>query len=159
MNNQVYEPHKSSIGGVDANVMALLAYIASIVICWIPGIRYFAWLVPLVFFLVEKQSKFVKFHAMQSFILNVVCAVLAFLLSVVVGGIVTATLVRSYAYGYAYSSLGLLGVISFLTAAIGVVITVFAIIAMVKAYGYKEYHIPLIGGLAEKMVEKFGNIG
>lgn len=159
MNNQVYEPHKSSIGGMDANVLALLTYIASVVISWIPGIRYFAWLVPLIFFIMEKQSKLVKFHAMQSFILNAICAVLAFLLSVVVGGIVTATLVRSYSVGYAYSALGALGVISFLVAAVCIVITIFSIIAMVKAYGYKEYHIPLVGGLAEKLVEKFGNNG
>lgn len=152
MNSQIYEPHKSSIGGIDANLMAVLTYIASVVVSWIPVVRYLAWLVPLALFMMEKQSKFVKFHAMQSFVLNAVCAVLTFLIAVVVGGIVSASTFNVYA---AYSAFGLLGMISFITLVVCIVITVFAIIAMIKAYGYKEYHIPLAGGLAEKLTEKF----
>lgn len=152
MKNQVYELHKSSIGDMNANIMAMLTYVASVVVSWIPVIRYFAWLVPLVLFFMEKQSKFVKFHAMQSFVLNLACAALTFLISVIIGGIVSASVVNIYA---AYSALGLLGFIGFLTMAVCLVITVFAIIAMVKAYGFKEYHIPLAGGIAEKLVGNF----
>ncbi|HEX3026057.1 MAG TPA: DUF4870 domain-containing protein [Clostridia bacterium] len=152
MKNQVYELHKSSIGDMNANIMAMLTYVASVVVSWIPVIRYFAWLVPLVLFFMEKQSKFVKFHAMQSFVLNLACAALTFLISVIIGGIVSASVVNIYA---AYSALGLLGFIGFLTMAVCLVITVFAIIAMVKAYGFKEYHIPLAGGIAEKTGGEF----
>ena len=152
MINQVYEPYKSSIGGMDANTMAILTYIASVVVGWIPVVRYFAWLVPLVFFFMEKQSRFVKFHAMQSFVLNAVCAILTFLISVIIGGIVSAAAFSVYS---AYSALGMLGFIGFLTTAVCIVITVFAIIAIVKAYGYKEYHIPFAGQIAEKLTGKF----
>lgn len=151
MINQVYEPHKSSIGGMDANIMAILTYIASLVVSWIPVIRYFAWLVPLVFFVMEKQSNFVKFHAMQSFVLNAVCAILTFLISVIIGGIVSASVFNVYA---AYSALGLIGLIGFLTMAVCLVITIFAIIAMVKAYRYEEYHIPFAGRIAGKLAGK-----
>ena len=148
MKNQVYEPHKSSIGGMDANLMALLVYIAPVVISWIPGVGYFAWLIPLVLFFMEKQSDLVKFHAVQSCILYVISALLSFLVSVVFGSIVAASV---YSVHSAYAALGMVGLIGTLTMIISLLITIFAIIAMVKAWGYKEYHIPLVGSLSEKL--------
>lgn len=56
---------KSSTG-LEENVAGLLCYIAG----WVSG---------LVFFLIEKDSKFVKFHAMQSIITFVACVVLSFI--------------------------------------------------------------------------------
>lgn len=148
-----YEPHKSSVGGLDANVLAMLTYIAGIIICFIPGIRYFAFLVPLVIYLMEKESVFVKFHAFQAFILNATCAILSFLVSVVVGGIVSAS-ITSYNYYTISSSLGVLGVLGFIVTIISIVIAVFAIIAMVKAYQYTEYRIPIAGKFAAKIAHK-----
>ena len=48
---------KSSTG-LDANVAALLSYILT-------------WLTGLIFFLIEKESRFVRFHAMQAILLGV----------------------------------------------------------------------------------------
>ncbi|NLF21130.1 MAG: hypothetical protein GX588_06935, partial [Clostridiaceae bacterium] len=48
MKNELYPPHKSSLGNLDANVLALLAYLAAVVVGWIPVLRYGAWLAPLV---------------------------------------------------------------------------------------------------------------
>ncbi len=56
MKNELYSAHKSSIGDLNANVMAMLCYIASVVIMWIPVVRYVAWLVPLILFFMEKES-------------------------------------------------------------------------------------------------------
>jgi len=55
---------KSSTG-LEENVAALLSYVVG----WITG---------LIFFLIEKDSKFVKFHAMQSIITFGACAILSF---------------------------------------------------------------------------------
>ncbi len=154
MTNQVVEPHKSSIAGLDANIAALLTYVASVVVGWIPVIRYFAWLVPLFLFFMEKESKFVKFHAMQSFVLHLVSAVLSFVVSVVLGGIVNAAMVNSYA---AYVTVGFARIIGFLTTIIALVILVFAVIAMIKAFSYKEYYIPLVGTIAVKFASNFGH--
>ncbi|MEA5012431.1 MAG: DUF4870 domain-containing protein [Angelakisella sp.] len=153
MTNQVVEPHKSSIAGLDANIAALLTYVASVVVGWIPVIRYFAWLVPLFLFFMEKKSKFVKFHAMQSFVLHLVSAVLSFVVSVVLGGIINAAMVNSYT---AYVTVGFTGIIGFLTTIIALVILVFAVIAMIKAFSYKEYYIPLVGDIATKFAASLG---
>lgn len=56
---------KSSTG-LEENVAGLLCYLVT-------------WLSGLVFFLIEKDSKFVKFHAMQSIITFGACAILSFI--------------------------------------------------------------------------------
>ncbi len=56
---------KSSTG-LEENVAALLSYVVG----WITG---------LIFFLIEKDSKFVKFHAMQSIITFGAAAILSFI--------------------------------------------------------------------------------
>jgi uncharacterized membrane protein len=56
---------KSSTG-LEENVAGLLCYVLG----WITG---------LVFFLIEKDSKFVKFHAMQSIITFGACTILSFI--------------------------------------------------------------------------------
>ena len=53
---------KSSTG-LDENIAALLSYV-------------FGWLSGLIFFLIEKDSRLVRFHAMQSILLNVLMALL-----------------------------------------------------------------------------------
>src|SRR6185369_8769164 len=63
-------PGKSSTG-LDENIAALLSYIAG----WISG---------LVFFLIEKDSRLVRFHAMQSLILSGGGFVVLFVLWIVV---------------------------------------------------------------------------
>ncbi len=56
---------KSSTG-LEENIAALLSYVVG----WITG---------LIFFLIEKDSKFVKFHAMQSIITFGACSILSFI--------------------------------------------------------------------------------
>jgi uncharacterized membrane protein len=143
------QPHKTSLGNMDANLMALLVYLAPIILAWIPVVKYVAWAVPLVVFFIEKDSKFVKFHSMQALLLSAVGAVLGFILSVIIAGAIAVG--YSSNYGYGYGAIGALGVVSFLALIITIIIIVFEIIAMVKAYGYVAYRIPLIGKWAAKI--------
>ena len=62
MSATIVEPHKSSIGNLDANVMALLAYLATGILMYIPYIKYVAWLA-LVFFLKTKWVCSLSRHA------------------------------------------------------------------------------------------------
>jgi uncharacterized membrane protein len=156
MSAEIYGPHKSSIGGMDANVMALIAYIGASVLSWIPGVKYVAWLFPLFLFFFEKNSVFVKFHAMQAFLLNAIGAVLAFLVSVVIGGIVLASINASTSLNSYTAALGAAGVIGFFATIIGLIILVFSIIALVSAYQYKLYKAPVLGNFAEKLAMKTG---
>jgi uncharacterized membrane protein len=103
---------KSSTG-LEENVAGLLCYIVT----WVSG---------LVFFLIEKDSKFVKFHAMQSIITFVALIIIALVISVIpFVGWVIASLVY------------ILGLVLW-------------IVLMVKAYQGEKFKLPIAGDLAEK---------
>jgi uncharacterized membrane protein len=154
MSNQTVDAHQSSLGNIDANILALLCYIVSAVLGFVPIVKYVAWLAPLVVFLIEKQSSFVKFHAMQAFLLNLAGLAISLILSLIFGLIFAATLLVS-ASG-AVAAAGLTGIISLI---VSIVILVFSILAMIGAYKYQEYEIPLLGPLTRKILGKSGSAG
>jgi uncharacterized membrane protein len=115
--------------GMQANIAGLLSYILG----WITG---------LIFFLIEKENKFVRFHAMQSMI---VFGAL-FILYIVVGMFMTAL---------AMMRLGFL--IHFFYLVNGVVMLVglvLWVVLMIKAYQGEKFKLPVIGDIAEKNIEK-----
>jgi len=105
---------KSSTG-LEENVAGLLCYVLG----WVTG---------LIFFLIEKDSKFVRFHAMQSIIVFGALSVV----SIVIGWIPII--------GW-----GISGLISLLA-------LVLWIILMIKAYQGEKFKLPWAGDLAEKQV-------
>ena len=60
MVNKTVQPHKSSIGNMEANLVALLSYLVASLLLMIPAIGYVAWVVPLVVYLIETKSTFVR---------------------------------------------------------------------------------------------------
>ncbi len=153
MKNELLKPHKSSIGDLDANLVALLAYLVATIVGWIPIVRYVSWLAPLILFYMEVKSPLVKFHAMQAFVLNVGFAVLYFLISVVVGGLLG---IGSITTVTAIAAAGIAGIIGLITILISLVVLALTIYAMLGAYTYKETHIPIIGDLADKLILSLG---
>ncbi|WP_303791146.1 DUF4870 domain-containing protein [Anaerotruncus colihominis] len=146
-----YQPHRSSLGGLDANIMALLCYLVTFVGGLIPVVKYVAWLLPLVIVFLEKESGLVKFHAMQAFVLNLI----SFVVTVIIAILTVVGTGAAVAAGSAAATFGVLGVLGIVSLAISIAILVFSIIAMVKSYGYRVYNIPLIGGIAQALVSKF----
>lgn len=103
--------------GMQANVAALLSYLAG----FITGI---------IFYVIEKDNKFVRFHAMQSiiafgalFVLNMVLAFIPF-----VGWV--------------------------LMPIVSIVSLVLWILLMIKAYQGESFKLPIAGDMAEKQVSK-----
>jgi uncharacterized membrane protein len=103
---------KSSTG-MEPNLAALLSYVAGVV----TGI---------IFWVIEKDSSYVKFHAMQSTILF--------------GG-----------WFVLYIILGFIPVIGWIIQMIGGLgILVLWILLMIKAYGGERFKLPVIGDIAER---------
>jgi uncharacterized membrane protein len=126
---------KSSTG-LDENIAALLSYV-------------FNWISGLVFFLIEKDSRLVRFHAMQSLILSIVFFVgmfalyfLWFVLAIVASQIsgLLGTLV-----GLVF---GLVIFVVFIACVIG------WILGMIKAFQGQYFKLPVIGNFAEKFSTK-----
>ncbi len=99
--------------GLEQNVAGLLCYVLG----WITG---------LIFFLLEKDNKFVRFHAMQS--------ILVFGGLTIIGIILGWIPILGWILGALLSLLGL----------------VLWILLMVKAYQNVMYKLPWVGDLAEK---------
>ena|SRR5882762_331996 len=128
-------PGKSSTG-LDENIAALLAYI-------------FGWVSGLIFFLIEKDSKLVRFHAMQSILFNVLVAIVC-----IVGWIVTIVfvLIASQLPDILGTLAGL--VVSLIWLVIGLGLLATLILCLVRAYQGKFFKLPFIGNLAEKIANK-----
>jgi uncharacterized membrane protein len=116
---------KSSLG-LNENVAGLLCYIAG----WVTG---------LIFYLLEKDSKFVKFHAMQSMITFLSISIIQIVLKIPEG------------------VLGLIG-LGFIFSIIGGLLWIIGVIAwivgMVGAYQGKMVKFPVIGDISEILVSK-----
>ena len=126
---------KSSTG-LEENLAALLTYI-------------FGWITGLIFFLIEKDSRLVRFHAMQSILLSVAVCVLGFViwfLSII------SWLVLSQISGLLSGLVSLLvGLLAFVLF-IGFVIA--AILCLIKAYQGQYFKLPILGNYAEKFSQK-----
>ncbi|HEX6716662.1 MAG TPA: DUF4870 domain-containing protein [Pyrinomonadaceae bacterium] len=125
---------KSSTG-LDENVAALLSYIT-----WVPG---------LIFFLIEKDSRLVRFHAMQSLLLNggaIVVGIVLWILSFVL------LIITAQISGLLSTLLSIIsGLVAFVFF-IGILIAV--ILCLIKAYQGQYFKLPIVGNFAEKFSAK-----
>lgn len=126
---------KSSTG-LDENVAALLSYI-------------FGWVSGLIFFLIEKDSRLVRFHAMQSILLNVSIAVLAFVVWIIVFILLIIVSQISDALSAIFS---ILMTLLWLVFSVGILLA--WILCLVKAYQSQYFKLPIIGNFAEKFSAK-----
>ena len=126
---------KSSTG-LDENIAALLSYV-------------FGWVSGLIFFLIEKDSRLVRFHAMQSLILSGGGLVIIIALWIFIA-------ISSFIIGQISTLLSfLVSTILFLVVSVvGIAILIGAIIGLVKAYQGQYFKLPVIGNLAEKYSTK-----
>ena len=129
------QTNKSSTG-LDENIAALLSYV-------------FGWLGGLIFFLIEKDSRLVRFHAMQSILLNVLAGVIA----VVVWVVWMVFFFVGSAIGDIVGGLiGIIGTLLWLVFFLGIAIA--WILCLVKAFQSQYWKLPIIGNFAEKFSAK-----
>ena len=153
MSVKTYEQHKSSIGGMDANLAALLVYVISAVVSFIPYLQFVAFVVPIIFLYQEKSSDLVRFHARQAFALYLVTSIVSIIMNIIMWASIASFAINPLG---AYSALAGLWWISFIVGIVGLIILIFAILAMINAYKYKEYAIPFFNDLGNKLAGKIG---
>jgi len=116
--------------GVAPNVAGLLCYVP----CCI------GFIFSIVAAIVEKQSRFVRFHAFQSLLLHAAAFVVSF-------GLYAAQMALGVANLGAVSLL-----LSMLGMVVGVAILALLVFMMIKANGGEEFEIPVIGPMARQWV-------
>ena len=110
---------KTSLG-MDENIEAALSYLL-----WV--------ITGILFFVLEKESKFVKFHAMQS----IAVSIALFVINIVLGIILSITIIGLMLFPLIYL--------------IEVILWIFL---MYKAYKGEKYMLPVVGEIAEKQVQQ-----
>ena len=126
---------KSSTG-LDENVAALLSYV-------------FGWISGLIFFLIEKDSRLVRFHGMQSLLYNISVVVVAFVIWIVWFILFFVMAQISSMLSTLFSLIGtLLWIVFFIAVVIG------WIFCVIKAYQGQYFKLPIIGNFAEKFSQK-----
>jgi uncharacterized membrane protein len=130
-------PGQQSSTGLAPNVAGALSYI---------------WIVGLIFFFIEKENKFIRFHGMQSVLYGVLWMVVMIVLVILSTVIAIISGVASAAAGDAGGIIGmLLWLISMLVwLFLPLVWVIGLIICAIKAYQGKVFKLPIIGNMAEK---------
>ena len=131
---------KSALG-LEGNIAALLGYII--------------WPVALVCVIIEKENKFVRFHAIQSLLYHaaiIVVIIVLMVVSVILGIVGLAASSASDAGGAIGGILGSL--ISLVWMVIVLAYLAGLIFAAVKAYGGNWFKLPVVGNMAEKLANK-----
>ena len=131
---------KSALG-LEGNIAALLGYII--------------WPVALVCVIIEKENKFVRFHAIQSLLYHaaiIVVIIVLMVVSVILGIVGLAASSASDAGGAIGGILGSL--ISLIWMVIVLAYLAGLIFAAVKAYGGNWFKLPVVGNMAEKLANK-----
>jgi uncharacterized membrane protein len=125
--------NQKSALGLDGNITALIGYIIGIV--------------ALVLIFIEKDNKFVRFHALQSVLWFAVC--LVSIIAVAIVGTILA-LVLSSINGTLGGIVGVLAMLLY----IGLFLVMWGglIFGAIKAYGGTEFKLPVAGNLAQKWV-------
>jgi uncharacterized membrane protein len=130
---------KSALG-LDGNLAAALGYPIGII--------------AIICLIMEKENRFVKFHALQSILLHVgfiVVAIAVWIIGIVllIGGMAASAATNSGAAG------GLVGMLFGLIWLVVIVAYIGGLIfAAVKAYGGNYFKLPVIGNMAEKFANK-----
>lgn len=131
----------SPLGGMDPKIAAAISYI---------------WIVGVIFFILEKENKFVRFHALQSILFGVANSVVMILLGILAFVLTFVFGIGGAMVGGAMQSLVslLIGLVWLLFWVIGLLMFAGLIFAAVKAYQGKKFKLPIIGNIAENMVNK-----
>ena len=111
--------------GLEENIEGLLCYVLG----WVTGI---------VFLVLEKENKFVRFHAMQSIATFLPISILMWIL-----GAISASL--WWAWGTFFAGI----IFSAIRGLIGIIALILWLLLMFKAYQGEMYKLPIVGDFAE----------
>jgi len=145
MKTNIVEPHKSKLG-LDANMAVMLMYILIILmtfVSWIPFVGVLGnllWIVlPVVLLIMDRESEFIKYQAVQALIIGLVRTVI----SIVLG--IPQFIINVFFDG------GILALLLWLLSSlISLVIVALTVYLLLMALGYKQVELP---GLSTAVVK------
>ena len=142
--------NKSSILGIEGNAIVLVGYLGGLFLSWIIGINYFAWLLPLILYIIEKKNEFIKEQMAQATILYIFVSIIMLIFNL----IWIIMFPDSYKLGlnlenFSGSTL-IVSTMNILSVTITIIITLIVINTSMKIWYYENYKIPIIRFFAPK---------
>lgn len=113
--NVAENPKQKAVFGLDENIASLLCYL-------------FIWITGIIIYIVEKDNRMVKFHALQSVLIFLPLNILYWVLG----------------YIFWFHSIGYI-----LTMIVGLIMFILWIVLMIKAYQGEKYKLPIVGDIAD----------
>ncbi len=104
-------------------------------LCYLLG-----WLTGIIFYLIEKDNEFVRFHARQSILVFLPLSILLFIFS---GGFM-------FGGGLFYGGLGIWALLSILGTLLWLLTFILLLVLMFKAYQGERFKLPIVGDIAER---------
>jgi uncharacterized membrane protein len=121
--------------GLDANLGAALGYPVG--------------LLAIVVFIMEKENRFARFHALQSILYHVTAAVVLIVLGILLGVLTALLSMISSSLG------GLVGILLWLAFMLVLLAYIVGLLfCAFKAYGGSMFKLPIAGDMAEKILNK-----
>ena len=136
--------NKSSILGIEGNVIVLVGYLGGLFLSWIIGINYFAWLLPLILYIIERKNQFIKEQMGQATVLYIFVSIIMLIFNL----IWIIMFPGSYKLGlnlenFSGSTL-IVSTMNILSVTIAIIITLIVINTSMKTWYYENYKIPII---------------
>jgi uncharacterized membrane protein len=131
-------PAAETSTGLDENIAGALSYVLG----FITGI---------IFYFIEQDNEFVRFHAAQSMVLSVGVFVLSIVLSIV------SSILTVFLIGDIFATGGILtGLLSLVLGLVSLVLTagvfILWLFLIVRAYQGRRTRVPVIAGIADRIV-------
>ncbi len=137
--------NKSSISGIDANIIVLIGYLGGLFLTWIININYFAWILPLIIYIIEKKSEFVKDQMAQATILYILVSIITLIFNLIwIIMFPTSYNVGLNLNNFSGSTL-VVSTMNILSVTITILITLVVVITSMKIWYYENYKMPVIG--------------
>ena len=127
--------------GLDPNIAAALSYI---------------WIVGLIFFFIEKENRYIRFHALQSILFGIAN-------SIIMVALVVVAMILSFISIAASATIGgglgflismLVWLVWLLFSLVALALFLGLVFAAIKAYQGQMFKLPIIGKMAENIVNK-----
>lgn len=135
---------KSSIGGIETNIVVLVCYLGALLLAWFNDTKFLAWLLPLIIYIVERDNEFIKKHSAQATVLyfnySFICLVIMFasISMFNISNIFTMNL-ENFS-----GSLLLASTLSMVALLLLIIVTILTAIVASKVWHYEDYDIPFV---------------
>ena len=135
---------KSSLGGIDANIVVLICYLGALLLAWFGDTKFLAWLVPLVIYIIERDNEFVKKHAAQASVLYFGYSMVSLIIMFMAISMFNITDIFSMNLDNFSGSLLMASTLSMFAMLVLVVVTILTAIVASKVWHYEDYDIPFV---------------